>query len=395
MKPRILFLDHTGSLGGAELYLLDAARHFKDTCEVVLFEEGPFHEALRSENIPTEVFPAPDAFLGVKKQSSAWSALKALPGVARLVRRVARRARSFDVLYANSQKALIVSAVAGLLARHPVIWNLHDMLTADHFSDFNRRVAVWCANWGTDCVIVNSRATEQAFIESGGHASKTAVVYNGIESTPFETVSEDDVESLRRELGLDGASVVGVFSRLAPWKGQHVLLKALGELQGVHTLVVGEALFDGDAAYADRLRTLVRRKGLEDRVHFLGFRDDIPRLMKLCDVVVHTSVAPEPFGRVIVEGLLARCPVVATCAGGAAEIIEDGKTGMLVSPGDSEQLAHALNRLLSHPDEAQAMAEAGHRMARSRFSIENMLDGISTSIQRVLSRSQPTKSYAA
>lgn len=91
--------------------------------------------------------------------------------------------------------------------------------------------------------------------------------------------------------------------------------------------------------------------------------------MRLADVVVHTSVAPEPFGRVVVEGMLAGRPVVATRGGGVDEIVEDGVTGVLVEPGDPRLLAAAVHGLLADPGRRRALADRGHRHALQRFDL--------------------------
>jgi glycosyltransferase involved in cell wall biosynthesis len=161
-----------------------------------------------------------------------------------------------------------------------------------------------------------------------------------------------------------------------------VLLEALAALPpSTQVLFVGDALFDGDRAYARTLRAQVRRAGLEDRVHFLGFRADVPALMRLCDVVLHTSVAAEPFGRVIVEGMLAGRPVVAARAGGAAEIIQDGRTGRLVPPNRPDLLSRAVGELLSDPQARHRLATAGTTHARHAFSLEAMVEGVDRSLR--------------
>lgn len=110
-------------------------------------------------------------------------------------------------------------------------------------------------------------------------------------------------EALLCEAGLNPAvPLVGVFGRLADRKGQHVAIAAVGAISGAQLVVVGGALFGEDAAEA-RLRSQVTRAGLEDRVRFLGFRNDVPALMGGVDIVVHRSIQPEPFGRVIVEAM--------------------------------------------------------------------------------------------
>ena len=107
-------------------------------------------------------------------------------------------------------------------------------------------------------------------------------------------------------MGLGDRFVIGHFSRLSPWKGQHILLEALVHCPAdVVAILVGDALF-GEQDYVQTLKAQVESLGLQNRVHFLGFRSDIVPLMHACDVVAHTSTAPEPFGRVIAEAMLCR-----------------------------------------------------------------------------------------
>ena len=243
------------------------------------------------------------------------------------------------------------------------------------------------ANHLTAQVIANSQATADAFRSAGGR-TPVEVVYNGIDPSPFEAVKPAEVTALREVLGLGDVPVVSVFSRLSPWKGQHVLVEALPQLPDVHALLVGEALF-GETAYAEALKTRVEALGLSNRVHFLGFRRDIPALMKLSDVVLHTSTAPEPFGRVIVEGMLAGRPVVAAKAGGAVEIIGNDEGGLLVTPDDARALTKALSQLLSQPKEAERLAERGHKRALAHFSLQGMVNSVSACLAQVQPKANP------
>jgi glycosyltransferase involved in cell wall biosynthesis len=383
MKPKVLFLDHTGSLGGAEQCLLDIARHYAANGKVVLLADGPFRERLQTSGVPVGVLPSPAAVSEVRREGGKVDDLRAMPMVIGLARRLSREARGYDVLYANSQKALVIGALAGFISRKPVIWHLHDILTAEHFSTSHRRLSVTLANRLTDRVIANSEASAQAFVDSGGRRGLARVIYNGVDPGPFDSVVEAWVATLRRELGLpEAAPIVGAFSRLAPWKGQHVLLEALPHLSGVHALLVGDALF-GEADYARSLRKQARALGIENRVHFLGFREDVPTLMALSDIVVHTSTSPEPFGRMIVEGMLARTPVVASKEGGCREIVQEGVSGVLVPPGDAVSLAGALRDLLENPERSRGLALAGRTAALESFSLPEVLRKIDMEISAV------------
>ena len=356
--PRVLFVDHAAVMGGAEHSLLSLAKGYSGERAVVLLADGPFRGHLEAAGVPVEVVAASAAVHGAGRSGGGFSGFAAAPGVVATALRLAQRARRYDVLYANSQKAFVVGAVAARLARRPLVWHLRDILTADHFSEARRRLVVRLANRFAARVVCNSRATADAFVEAGGADRLTRVVYNGIGAAPFDAVTDDEARALRRSLELDERPLVGTFSRLAPWKGQHVLLDALRRLPGWQALVVGDALFAEDRAYAEALHAEAARPDLAGRVHFLGFRDDVPALVKVCDAVAHTAVAPEPFGRVIVEGMLAERPVVATDAGGACELIEDGETGRLVPPA------------------TRRIARAGRAVARQRFTEYAMVKGV-------------------
>ena len=307
--------------------------------------------------------------------------LLAAPAILQLACRVARHSANFDVLFANSQKALIVGAVASRIAGKPLVWYLHDILSADHFSALNRWVAVKLGSRFATRIIANSEASREAFIRCGGRTGHTSVVYNGIDAQPYLDGQTKEATRLRTEMGWGSQPVAGIFSRLAPWKGQHVLLDALTHVPNLRAVFVGAPLFGDEARYLEALKAKARELGVGKRVSFLGFREDIPMLLQAMDFIVHTSVSPEPFGRVIVEGMLAGKPVVASRAGGACEIIEDGVTGCLVPPGDPVELASALRRLIEEPELAARLGGAGREFATRQFSVEAMLRGIDRKVE--------------
>ena len=142
----------------------------------------------------------------------------------------------------------------------------------------------------------------------------------------------------------------------------------LADRPDVQLVIVGDALF-GEESYAAEMRALVAQLELGARVHFLGFRSDVPVLMRAVDVLVHTSTAPEPFGRVIAEGMLAERPVIATEGGGASEIVKAGVTAWQVPPKDPSALASAIRDVLANPERARTIAAAGRADALARFTL--------------------------
>jgi glycosyltransferase involved in cell wall biosynthesis len=330
-----------------------------------------------------------DTFRGpgekVRKQSGIFQKLNASLSVWQLAKAVAKAATDKDVIYANTAKALVVSALASRMAGKPLIYHLHDILSLDHFSRSNLRVLVWVSNWRVSHVIANSEASKFAFVQAGGR-SEVSICYNGFDHKPFDGWNEQHDyhrAQLRSQLRLNDQPVVAVFGRLAPWKGQHIAIKAMRNLPNTHLLLVGDALF-GESDYRRQLEALTVSLDLSDRVHFLGFRDDVGPLMQAADVVVHCSIAPEPFGRVIVEAMLSRRPVVASRAGGAVEIIDDGRTGLLASPGDPIELSKRIKQSLEAIKETSDRVDVAYRTACDRFNQQTISTQISQIIAKVV-----------
>lgn len=371
---KILFLDQSGRLGGAELCLADIVQALDGSKLVGLLQDGPFRERLETLNIPVEVFT--NEALQIRKESGLLAGLKSLQQIIPLTQKITQRAADYDVIYANTPKALVVGALASWLSRRSLVYHLHDILSPEHFSATNRQILIFLANYFSSLIIANSEATKTAFIQAGGESDKVSVVYNGfrLQDYPFQHSSlsskdQDSYRALRQKLGLTDKFVVGHFSRLAPWKGQHVLVDALTRLpQEMIVLFVGDALF-GEDDYVRTLHQQIEQLGLGDRIHFLGFQSDVPTIMSACDLVAHTSTAPEPFGRVIVEAMLCARPVVAAAAGGAVELVKPGETGWLCPPNDPVALAEIIRTCANHPEESQAIALEACKQARVRFDL--------------------------
>ena len=363
---KILFLDQSGKPGGAELCLIDIAKPYRDRSLVGLFADGDFRKLLQQHQIPVEILAIQP--IQVRKQSNFLQSLASVGQLAPLLAKVVQTAKKYDVIYANTQKALVIGALASFLARRPLVYHLHDILSSEHFSQTNLRIAVTLANRFASLVIANSQASQTAFVQAGGNAKLTEIVYNGFDSQNYQT-SEFEVKKLREQLGLEGKFVVGHFSRLAPWKGQHILIEALSECPPeVTVILVGDALF-GEQDYVQQLHEQVAQLKLENRVKFLGFRADVPQLMSACDLVAHTSTAPEPFGRVIAEAMLCGRPVVAAKAGGAIELVEHGVNGFLVTPGEIAELTQVINTCVAESEMTATIANHGRAIASQRFDI--------------------------
>lgn len=218
-----------------------------------------------------------------------------------------------------------------------------------------------------------SRAIAISYASLQIPSSKQRVIYD-----PFDLSSYQGLyryrDNLRREFGVVSRErlIVNV-GRITRWKGQDIFLRAIASVVREHpdvkALLVGSPNSStSNQSYYQELQSMVRALGIESRVVFAGFRNDVPAIMAASDIVVHSATSPEPFGRVLVEAMAAGTPLVATAAGGPLEIVEDGKTGLLVPPGDPEPLAQALNRLLEHKEQAQKLSTQAYDRVLERFA---------------------------
>jgi glycosyltransferase involved in cell wall biosynthesis len=379
---KILFLDQSGKLGGAELSLLDLAKFYQQNALVSLFADGTFRQRLEQYKIPVKVLTQQS--INISKDSNLIQGLSSSFSLVPLLVNIIKLAQNYDLIYANTQKAFVMGAIASFLSHRPLVYHLRDIISDEHFSATNRRIITTLANQFARLVVTNSQATQRSFIEAGGRAELTKVVYNGFEVDCYSQ-SPAKRQNIRKELGLEQQFIIGHFSRLSPWKGQHILLEALAHCpENITAIFVGDALF-GEQEYVTQLHQKVAELGLEKRVQFLGFQSDVVSFMNACDLMAHTSTAPEPFGRVIIEAMLCQRPVIAAAAGGVIELVQDGKTGWLVQPGNVQQLAEAIMNCWQNPQLATEVAQQAQQEACERFQLNHIQQQIDQLLHQVLS----------
>jgi glycosyltransferase involved in cell wall biosynthesis len=183
--------------------------------------------------------------------------------------------------------------------------------------------------------------------------------------------------------------VIAVLGRISDWKGQDVLVRALGEPalrdRGAVGVIAGEA-WPGAEERADRVRELAAGLGVSDRVQMVGFRADVGTVLGAADLVAVPSTQPDPLPGAAIEAGAAGCAVIASAHGGLPEIIQDGKTGVLVAPGDAPALAVAAARLLDDPARAEQLGAAAALDVRGRFSAARLHEAIAELYEALLRR---------
>lgn len=259
---------------------------------------------------------------------------------------------------------------AAWLARAPVVCHVRSL---GHFQLWDRLLArtVWR-------FVFISRWVAEDQAEHGVSPSRGRLIYNGIDPALYSNAPARHVARVAMGLPADRPAVA-VIGRLVPWKGQDLFLNAMRrvaeKIPGALGLVVGETE-DFSRDFGPKLHELAASLGLEDVVRFTGHLSEIPTVLAALDVLVHTSVAPEPFGRVMIEAMAAGLPVAAPAEGGSLEIVLDGQTGLLYPPRDASALADAIVRLLSDGQRAREMGEAGRARVAELFTLDRCVNGM-------------------
>jgi glycosyltransferase involved in cell wall biosynthesis len=217
------------------------------------------------------------------------------------------------------------------------------------------------------CVGVSDFVRERLVRVGGTPPERTFRVHNGIDLSRFD--GRHDPLALHRLLGVpEGTRVVFCSGRAQAYKGIQVVVEAAALLARAGVRDVAFA-YCGDGPFAGELRA--RAAGLP-HFHFLGRRGDVPRLLPSASAAVVPSLWAEAFGLSVVEAMAAGVPLVATRTGGIPELVEPGRTGLLVPPGDAPALALALRRLLDDPALGVRMGARARAVARDRFGLDRV-----------------------
>ncbi len=369
---RVLFLDHISFLGGGQqslLTLMEGLRQSGGFEPRLLLAPGEFARAARRSGYAVHTF----GFNGIAR---SWNPLRWIVGVGLLASAVWTivaivREHDVRVVHANSLKTAVPCGLAARLAGRKAVFHARDFLAAGLL----KGALVWSAYWLCHRVIVNSRAV--AAIYGSDPAGKVSVVYNQVDCiAPLDTRRRHE---LRAAAGVSrNDHLMGFVGRLHPEKGIEVMLAALALVRArrpeVRLWLIG-APMPGEEPYQGTLLDQARRLGVVEAVRFWGWRRDAVELMGCFDLCVVPSLN-EPFGRVTVEAMLMGVPVVATAAGGTLEIIQDGREGLLVKPGDAAALACGCLTLIGDPILAERLARHAKETARTRFGKAQYVNGV-------------------
>jgi glycosyltransferase involved in cell wall biosynthesis len=377
-------------LGGAEMCLLDILATLGPArpawqISVVLGADGPLRTEVEALGVGCTVLPLPrnvtrlgDAGLGGGSRggSSGLHLATRGPGAAVTTTAYLRRLRRFlraeapDRIQTSSMKAHVLGAWAAPRGV-PVIWHVHDYVGSRPVMS---RLLRWSARRSVAAVGVSPSVAADAARVLGPRVPVHTIT-NAIDLERFSP-GPGDGGALDAAAGLPPAPAdtvrVGLVATFARWKGHEVFLDAVAQIGAevpCRFYIVGGPIYQslGSQYTLDELRARATALGLNGRLGFAGYQADPAGALRALDVVVHASTRPEPFGRVIVEGMACGRAVVAIRAGGAAELFDDGTTALGCPPNDPAALAGAIVRLVADPGLRSRLGAAGRQAALARF----------------------------
>jgi glycosyltransferase involved in cell wall biosynthesis len=384
---RVLYVNHTATVSGGERSLLNLLGALPDTVQpLVASPRGDLQAAVGELGIATTTIAGTAGSLRLHPLHTPRT-LAELSFAAAQVRRLARR-HGAEIVHANSIRSGIVLGLA-----HPpraaTVVHVRDCLPPGALTSATMRLIAATAS----TVIANSAYTARTVLAVAPSA-RVEVVHNPVDLARFDPERIDRVQA-RARLGAPGARqlLLGVVAQLSPWKGQDTAIAALAQLcrEGLDAqlLLIGSAKFVASAtrfdnqAYVAGLHAQAVQAGVGERVSFLGEREDVPELMRALDVLLLPS-AEEPFGRALIEAMALGVPVLATNVGGPTEIIEDGREGYLLAPGQPAAWAQAVRRIAERPDHGRELGAAGRRRVEQAFTTERHAAAVMDVYERVL-----------
>ena len=295
------------------------------------------------------------------------------------IARVARQTQT-DLLHLHGYKACTLGRIVGALLGMPVV--LHEHAVFPTMPPY-QKLADWLLAPLNDRVVVNCEAVAEFCVERRSmDPENIEIIFNGVPLNEFREVSDSAAAEAAEELGIGADTpVVGTVARLEEQKGITHFLNAVPavkeECPDVKVLIVGDGTLRG------ALEEEARQLGIADNVIFTGERRDVPRLYKLMDVKVISSIY-EGTTLTVFEAMATGTPVVATTVDGVEEVIEDGATGMLVPPKDAASIAEVVTDLLTNPDRARLLSERAEQAVK-QYDVRTSMRRIENLYETVLS----------
>jgi glycosyltransferase involved in cell wall biosynthesis len=362
----VLHVSAAAERGGLEVIMLNILKcldRSRFIPQVLFLTDGPFVREVQDTGIQTHVIDA----------GRVREVAKGGRAVARMTRLI--RDERIDLVHNHNSKAQIYGGLAARIAGIPSLYHLQGVPKPTLSRD--GLVSVLSVLIPARRTVACSNYVAQAFKSAWRMRRKVLVVHSGVILRASAFTGEGP--TVRKEFGVsEEVPLVVMATRLQRWKGVHVFLDSAAhvvqERPETCFIVVGGTLFGLEKSYAEELRRQADRLGLGQAVVFTGYRRDVSRFYAAADIVVHSSIEPDPFPTVLLEAMASGKPVVASNLGGPREIVEDGVTGLLVPPNSAEYLARAVLTLVRDPGRRVRMGRLGAARVRHLFTADLMVE---------------------
>ncbi len=388
MKPAVLFVHSNSELYGADFILLEVVRAVKDHIRpiVAVPGEGELTRALSFEGVRVihtrESILRRVNFKPHKLFGFIWNVFRDVRLLVKIIRE-----ENVELIYSNTG-AVITGALAARVCKIKNLYHIHEIIVNPKW--LAKAIARLVLGNSNEVIAVSGPVKEQLMCYGKPGDPPIRIIHNGLDPHRFDAVEETD--SVRKELGAGPGDVLfGVIGRIHPWKGQQYFIDAARKVADANPqarFVIVGGTFKGYEYLVDELRERTEALEMHDRIKILLHRIDIPNLMRALDVFVLPSTLPDPLPTVVLEGMAARKPVVATAHGGALEMVVHGKTGFLAPHHDAAGFAEAMLKLIESAEMRQSFGEAGRKRLDEDFSRPRFHEEISSCILEHLGEAQ-------
>jgi glycosyltransferase involved in cell wall biosynthesis len=396
---RILYLSASGGLGGAESCLLTLFGGLRDRyptwdLHLLTAESGPLVAKATALGVTVHLLPFPPivARMGRHAKGNALRALVPAGLYSLALRKAVNRLRP-EIVHSNGFKMHLLAAWT--LRRRVLVCHMHDYLRP-------RRLARWviaATLQRFQAIVTNSLSVAAGLTGLNLKSTRVLSIYNGIALERFDpegpTVNLDELSQLPP--AEPGTIRIGLVATFARWKGHKTFLNAVARLRENHPMrayIIGGPIYQTESSQYSvaELQAEVKQLGIADKVGFTGFLVEPADALRSLDIVVHASTDPEPFGMVLLEAMACGRALVASRAGGAQEIFEDGVSALGHTPGDAESLAQTLERVIRDKKLRADLGRNGRESALARFSASKMAANFAQVYLEVADRTLPASS---
>lgn len=371
---RILFVDPADFIGGAELFCLDL---------ISAIDHRRFKAHLATNGLPeyvkrvpknTKVHTVSLKRLRRDKKRSVKGSLESLKQFKTSVNELVRivKDEQIDCIQSNSIRAHICAAIAGLVTRKKVLWFVHDFTFPKHLCYLLSAIPA--------TIFYSSHAVCDDLKEKmpTKYHEKLVQIPNGFSVSKIHARSQKLAHFRTHRKIAEKTPVIGLIARIDWWKGQKEFILAAKKVHQKHPsarfVIIGDASEHDSKTieYKNEITELIAKNRLQDVVLMTGFIKNIHATMKELDIVVHASITPEPFGRIILEAMALKKPVIASNMGGPKEIISNHIDGLLVDPRDTDELAKHICMLLENEKRAKQIAHNGYLKVTEKYDLKNV-----------------------